>query len=53
MVSSNLRRVNCAAVGGEGVPSGADEVAVDPEGWRRFLPGVEKPEANEPSMRSI
>ena len=50
--SSSLRRVNCAALGGDGVDNGADDVAVEPEACRRFRPGVEKPEANEGSERS-
>ena len=50
--SSRRRRLNCDGSGGEGVPRGAEDAAVDPEGCLSPRPGVEKPETNEPRERS-
>lgn len=50
--SSILLLVNCAAVGGDGVANGADDVAVEPDGARRARPGVENPETIEPRESS-
>ena len=50
--SSYLRLLNWAAFGGEGVDNKADEAAVELEGLRKFLAGVEKPDTSEPRERS-
>ena len=50
--SSSRFRVKSAALGGEGVDRGAEDVAVEDEGIRPVRAGVENPEAKEPSERS-
>ena len=44
--------MNCAAVGGEGVARGPIDAASEPETCLSGLPGVEKPDTNEPKERS-
>lgn len=50
--SSSRFRNAAAAVGGDGVDNGAEEVAVDVEGIRLFRAGVDTPDTNDPRERS-